>query len=165
MNLKVLAIDPGEKVGWAKGTIDTDDPSLVLDNYGIATMKDFCVTLADRASMYDVIVFEPYIIDAAVRHVGSTVPTLQCVGMIRLCAWLGQALARVFDEPGPQLVESSRTHKPTGRAAAKIHSPQISALIEEALELDQAGRHDEAHHGDALMHLVWYFHNHYSGRP
>lgn len=166
MILKVLALDPGEKFGWAVGEIDTDKPSLQLINYGIATMKNLMLTLADRASRYDVIVYESYQIKAshARAHIGSSVPTLQAIGMVRLSAWLAQDAQLLVGKPGPQLIEQRPSDKPTGRSVARGSFPAMSVLIEEALDLDDAGQHDEAHHGDAIMHLVAYYHKHYGGK-
>lgn len=154
--MRVLAIDPGERVGFAAGDITWDSEGrrqLTLETYGIALLKDFAIKLAAVARDYDVIVYEEYIVQTRVSHAGSTVPTLQLIGMIRLAAWL----AAERGEPGPQLVKHQVRQKTTGRAAAPIHLPSAVPIIEDALEQP----HDEGHHGDAIMHLVAYFHNNY----
>jgi len=154
----ILAIDPGEQVGWATAIISRrlpDEPkryALRVESHGITPLKDFAIKLHEAAGKYDTIVYEPYRVEMGKRgrsaNANSTVPTLQLVGMIRLCAWLN---------PKVKLVSSGTNRKSTGRKVAAALFPEISAKIEEAL----ASSHDSGHDGDALMHLVAYFHEVY----
>lgn len=157
--MKVLAIDPGERVGWAHGVIqqpgDTwaegggpvqtrTEPALMVTGHGIATLKDMALKLHEVAGNYDVIVFEEYRISSNPQklkaHVGSDVPTLQLVGMIRLCAWLN---------PQAKLV----TQYPKNKATAERSMP---AWLREKIA-GLPARHDDAHDGDALLHLWFYY--------
>jgi hypothetical protein len=131
----------------------------MLEDYGITPMKDMALAMLDGVPKYNVVVYESYKIKAshARAHIGSTVPTLQAIGQIKLAVWKAQR----FGAHAVQLIEQEPRDKSTGRAAARGNHPGLSVLIEQALELDAAGKHDEAHHGDAIMHLVAYFHKHY----
>ena len=154
MSERVIAIDPGEKVGWAHGEVYEDTMAgchlLDLTGHGITPLKDFAMKFHEVAGNYDTVVFEPYRIAAGKfkAHVGSDVPTLQLVGMIRLSCWLNPKVKVVSSGPG---------NKATGRKYAAAHLPEISTKIEAALATD----HDSGHDGDALMHLANYFFKEY----
>lgn len=145
MTERILAIDPGERAGWAIGEVNTAHELNVTD-HGIAELKPFALKLFEVAGTYDTIVYEQYRIaaDKAWEHVGSDVPTLQLIGMIRLCAWR---------YPDVSIVWQDRNKKSTG---VKVATPQIAEIL---------GRmpttHDDAHDGDALMHLSFYYWNKY----
>lgn len=152
MSERILAIDPGERVGWARAEAYEDTMAgchlLDLEGHGITPLKDFAVKLYEVAGTYDTIIYEPYRIAGDKRrlyaHIGSDVPTLQLIGMIRLCGWLN---------PSIKLVSSGTGRKSAGRKYAAAELPEISEKIEAALATD----HDSGHDGDALMHLAAYF--------
>lgn len=161
MSERVIAIDPGERVGWAHGVMYAHgearhpdqvdpDPGCELTGHGITPLKDFAMKFHEVAGKYDTVIFEPYRIAAGKfkAHVGSDVPTLQLVGMIRLSCWLNPKVKVVSSGPG---------NKATGRKYAAAHLPEISQIIEAALATD----HDSGHDGDAVMHLVNYFFKEY----
>lgn len=150
--MRVLAIDPGERVGWAVGEVSEDKrdalggPELVVFNHGISSLKDFALKLHEVAGDYDVIVFEDYRISAAKlrAHTGSNVPTIQLIGMIRLCAWLN---------PKVKLVTQYNTQKKTAdRTMPEWLRERIAGL---------PAAHDDAHDGDALRHLWFWFWTNY----
>ncbi len=143
--MKVLAVDPGERVGWAHGRIDADAdglPELTVTGHGISTLKDFVLKLHEVAGNYDVIVWETYRISAkhARKHIGSDVPTLQLIGMIRLCAWL---------HPNVKLVHQGPVVKAT---AERTLPTSIQTILD---KLPKA--HDDSHDADALLHLWHYY--------
>lgn len=145
--MRVLAIDPGEKVGWAHGTIadaSTDEgagTTLELTGQGITPLKPFAAKLIEVADAYDVLVYEDYRISAAKlrQHIGSNVPTLQLIGMIRLAAWHRDV--------------SLVTQRPADKTTALKTAP--AWLTANLAGLPKA--HDESHDGDALLHLWFYF--------
>lgn len=145
--MRVLAIDPGERVGYATGEI-VDDPvkpgakTLRVTGHGISFLKDFALKLHEVAGGYDVIVYETWRLRAALanRFAGSDFPAVQLVGMIRLCAWVN---------PNVKLVGQGPAIKST---ALKTVGPDIKRILD---GLPKA--HDDAHDGDALMHLHYYF--------
>lgn len=149
--MRFMAIDPGNTVGWATGTMDSG--GMVIAEYGQDKSKTFLLNLVRDGHEYDYIIYEGYTIRAKdlQAHLGSQVPTLQVIGGIRLAAWLAQG--RRFDG-FPKLKEQPATKKRTGMAAAQIHAEALVPLIAAAL----SGPHDDGHYGDALLHAVAYYH-------
>jgi hypothetical protein len=168
--MRVIWIDPGETVGWVTALVIAHPPALdgpkwdsrrepkVLE-YGNTKLKTFALALLDGAEKYDLIGFETYRVrggaEGARANVGSTVPTLQLVGMIRLAAWVAQ---RRRGDGLPKIAEREPLTKTGGRGAARLHAPpDIQDVIEEAL----AGQHDDGHYGDAMLHLYGWYHDTY----
>lgn len=151
--MRVLAIDPGERVGWAHGEIVVPDPRsitqffphLVLTGHGITPYKDFALKLHGVAGDYDVIVYETFRLQAskAKELIGDDFPTVQFIGMVRLCAWLASTKLQY---QGPAIKE-------TAIRSMKSLRPDLWEIVEPAL----SGRHDDGHHGDAILHLHHYF--------
>lgn len=137
--LRILAIDPGEKVGWARGLLATD---LSLEDHGIADLKPFAMKLGEAITNYDVIVYETWRLYAgfAKKMVGNDMQTSQLIGIIRYLAWAN---------PGIKLVGQAATIKKT---ANKTAQGDFLALIE-----SEPGKHDDAHDIDAIRHL-WHWH-------
>ncbi len=138
--MRVLAIDPGERVGWAHGKVVGDD-RLEITGHGISHLKDFALKLHEVTPEYDVIVFETFRLraTAAKKLIGNDFQTSQLIGAIRLCAWL---------HPQVKLVGQGPNVKAT---ALKTCNAEIRDVLD---GLPQA--HDDAHDGDALLHL-WHF--------
>jgi hypothetical protein len=134
--VRVLAIDPGEKCGYATGEIT--DGKLELLTYGIADLKDMALKTHEVISNYDVLVVESYRISAThvKHHIGSDVPTLQVIGALRLCAWLN---------PKVRIVMQAPAIKSTANATMP---PELQKIIDAAPKA-----HDQAHHTDAIRHL------------
>lgn len=151
--------DPGETVGWASGRVfEAGDrgrvtPKLIVDDYGQDKQKTYVMGLRERAAQLDLIGFESYHITARElqAHLGSDVPTLQVIGMIRMAAWEGQ---RETALPFPYIYDQPPLAKRTGMASAKLWAPDLVPIIAEAL----AGPHDDGHYGDALLHAIAWFH-------
>jgi hypothetical protein len=150
--MKVIAFDPGEKVGWATGTVDRAG-HLKVTGWGITPLKTMALTWMNRAMDYDVMIYERFRIggqDDLKNFIGSDVPTLQLVGMLRLGAWQAQ----IHRGDGlPQIIDQTSNNKQKGLGAARLYDPETFEVIREALD----GPHDQGHHGDALMHLyAWW---------
>lgn len=141
--LRVLAIDPGERVGWARGLASPDE--LQLEDHGIAELKPFAVKLGSAISEYDVVIYETWRLFAgeAKKMVGSDMPTSQLVGMIRLLAWLHN----------PTLVAQSPNIKKTADKSAQ-------GVFKELIE-SEPGTHDDAHDIDAIRHLWYWYRKNY----
>jgi hypothetical protein len=150
-SVSVLAIDPGETVGWATGIVR--DGALEVPDYGNTKSKTFLMTLLAKAWKYDFIVYEDYRIraDKLRQHVDSNVPTIQVIGGIRLAAWSGQAHNHVNQ---PRIVVQQPRDKRTGAAAAQLYVPKLVPVIQDAL----TGPHDDGHFADALLHLIAWHH-------
>jgi len=159
--MKVIWIDPGETVGWATAEVtlstdySADEPQLEVLDYGNTKMKRFCLSLLNSTEEYGVIGFETYTIrpDTFRIHVGSTVPTLQCVGAIRLAAWAHQA--RLIGA-GPRILEQDAGKQSRGRGAAKLY---FSDDVQAAISYADANKHDEGHYASALLHLASWYHD------
>jgi hypothetical protein len=153
--VKVLAIDPGERVGYATASIDLPPDGgsiLTVETYGIARLKDFAVSLPEAIKKYDVVIAEDYRISPAKLkiHAGSNVPTIQLLGMIRLCCWLNPTIKFVLQQPVRQGQGTDRII-----AANRIFDP-VADIIAKA-----PASHDESHHVSALKHLCFWFWNTY----
>lgn len=149
----VIALDPGERCGWATGLMGLD--SLEVTGYGTLRLQDMALALAKaqdvrycgaarvtNARQYGRIVWESW---RPRRQNGSMdwiendrLLSAQLVGQIRLIAWMS----------GAETKEYSPTMK-TGFQASM--PPQLVELQELA---------SEQHPQDALMHLWgWFFEN------
>ncbi len=145
--MRLLAIDPGERVGWAHA--DAEARELRFTGHGITTLREMAVALHDRFADYDVVIMESYTIqpDKARAHIGSSVPTLQFIGMVRLMAWLN---------PGTKLVLQAPRCK-SDAMRSMVHAPaDLRGFVDRAL----ASAHDSGHDGDAAMHLWHYYFKH-----
>lgn len=164
--MKFMWIDPGETVGYAYGEVVADrrakgDKRLKILKYGQDKAKTFIMNLPDTMPDLAVVGYETYNITAKdlQAHLGSNVPTLQVIGMIRSRAWDEQdRRASLF----PRILTQAPADKRTGMAAAQLWAPNLVPIIQDALD----GPHDEGHYGDALMHAIAWFHfNHDMIKP
>lgn len=135
--LRALAIDPGERVGWARGLLLPD--SVQLEDHGIAGLKPFALKLGDAITNYDVLIYESYRLIKARSKDGDELQTSQLIGIIRYLAWIN---------PDLKLVQQSPSIKKT---ADKTAEGDFKELIEA-----EPGKHDDAHDIDAIRHL-WYY--------
>jgi hypothetical protein len=151
--MRIMAIDPGEKVGWA--TCEYSEPKiggvmLKRDTlkHGITDLKSFALRIAEVYPLYDVVVMESFRLSAAkARELsGSTLPTVQFIGMIRLLSWQNPKV--MFEEQGPS----------TKKTALKTMQKGMPKWYEFCT---QPGAHDETHDQDAVMHLWHWFWRHY----
>lgn len=146
--LRVLAIDPGERAGWAHADVHPDEPDPVaavqVTGHGISFLKDLGLKVLDVASEYDVVIYETYRISPAKlrQHAGSDVPTLQLIGIIRAACW--RAPNVVIRSQGPSV-------KATADKVIPRLYPHIAELIAKA-----PAAHDDSHDCDALRHLAFY---------
>lgn len=146
----VLAIDPGERVGWAGGIIDPDGRSdrhpeirsgLVIKTHGITKLKSFALKLGESFANYDTVIYESWrLYPGAVKTmIGNDMQTSQLIGIIRYLSWL---------HPNVKLHSQSASIKNT---AIKIVPDTVKDILENA-----PGTHDDAHDMDALLHLSFY---------
>jgi len=154
--MRVLAIDPGERVGWAHGDVyvppkgglrgqmvgNDGSPDLRVTGHGISFLKDFALKLHEVASTYDVIVYETWRLraDKARAFIGNDFQSSQLIGMVRMCAWLNPRVTLISQGPG---VKST-----ADRSMPEWLRAKIAAL---------PAAHDDSHDGDALRHLWHYF--------
>lgn len=152
----MLAIDPGERIGWCHGEIEycgqdgigQPKSKLSVTGHGINTAMAFMDKFAETVAGYDRVIYEIYRIQPGKerQHIGSEVPTLQFIGMIRIICRLA----------GVKCDRQTLTHRDTGFKRAPKWCPQIQEIIERLPK-----SHDDAHDGDALAHLAYYYTQHY----
>ena len=138
---RVLVIDPGERVGYCVAEIGA---SVEITSHGISGLKEFALKLEEVFPTYDTVVYETYRIaaDKAKKHIGSDVPTLQLIGIIRHLGWR---------HPHVKLVDQGPVLKRTGEKYARAHLPHVAELLDRLPK-----SHDDAHDGDAVLHAVAY---------
>lgn len=139
--IRVLAVDPGEKVGWARATVAPDGSWSDL-RHGITPLRDMALAIHKQAGEYDVIVFEDWRLypQIAKAMVGNTFPSVQFIGMVKLAAWVA----------GTKLVTQGAKVKETADKAMKAINPELYATVTKSVA------HDSGHDQDALRHL-WYY--------
>lgn len=142
--IDVLAIDPGEKVGWARGTISLRDYSIDVTGHGINTMQPFAVALGERFNEYDAVVYETWRLHPhhAKHLIGDPMLTSQLIGVIRYLSWL---------HPDTKLASQGPNCMATGEKAAPDNVKEILERMPKA--------HDDSHDGSALRHLSYYAFN------
>lgn len=133
--MKTLAIDPGERVGWARGNVLPS--GLEIMGQGVTPLKDFAMKLFTSISDYDVVVYESWRLypAAAKAMIGNDMQPSQLVGMIRMMGWL---------HPSVKMVVQGANIK---RTACKTMPDWL---------VERMGRSNEQHDQDALMHL-WHY--------
>jgi hypothetical protein len=152
--MKVLAIDPGERVGWAHGVIHTfstegpasEFPTLEITGHGITVAKPFILKLAQVMGDYDVVVYERWALAAgmAKKLAGSEMATSQVVGQIRYLSWVTPGVTLVGQWPADM------------KTARKTAPREILDIIDSL-----PGAHDDSHDESALLHLWRYFQKRY----
>jgi hypothetical protein len=155
---RVLAIDPGERVGWARAELCPEGALKLLSPVGfrlpgidaatlvqgVTPLKDFALKLGAVIGEYDTVVYETWRLypHKAKALVGNDMQPSQLVGIIRYLAWMN---------PKVKLVSQGANIKDMAdRAYGAWLAPRFALSTEE---------HDK----DALRHLVWYWHARYAG--
>ena len=138
--MKIIAIDPGEMTGWARGTIE--DGKVEIESHGYTPWQEFVIAFADRMEqppMFDVVVYESWRLrkSSAMELVGSDLQSSQCIGAIKLSVWRAQQ--RGF------------------AVRMRNQEPAIKNVID-AMKggTDYLPKSDKDHNKDAVRHL-WYF--------
>jgi hypothetical protein len=153
--MRVLALDPGDKVGWARADV-ADDGSWIDLRHGITPLRDMALAIAESLDIaygwngyddckshtnYDLIVIEDWRLypQMAKTMVGSSFPSVQFIGMVKLCCWLSST----------KLVTQGASIKTTAdKTMAKLR-PELYEMVTQSLA------HDSAHDLDAIRHL-WF---------
>lgn len=138
MTERVLVIDPGERVGWARCTIEDGliTPDSVVQ--GVHPLMDFAVKLSSSVTNYDTLVYETWRLrpDMAKKMIGNDFQPAQLIGMVRLLAWTNPPIRLKSLEPSV---------KSTGR---KVMPDFLSERLEHS---------SEEHDKDALDLLSFYW--------
>jgi hypothetical protein len=136
----VIAIDPGEMTGWARGVIG--DGVCEVHAHGYTPWQDFVIALHDRMTgdePYDVVVYESWRLrrSSALDLVGSDLQSSQCIGAIKLGCWLAQKNGRVV--------------------RVRNQEPAIKNIIDSMKGgTDYLPKSDKEHNKDAVRHFWFY---------
>lgn len=167
--MRLLALDPGERVGWNTATIlhptplSPPRPELVIEDYGILRLKDAALAVEGeypggvpdlRPEHFDVVIFETWILTrkGAQDSVGSEMESSQFVGMLRSAVWRAPN--------HPRLVRQAPRDMTTGRLALNSPRPDYAKI---AAIIDAAPRsHKDSHYVSSLLHTVKFFHKEYA---
>lgn len=129
--MKTIAIDPGERVGWAVGELTEDGCDVTAR--GVSPLRDFALKLGEVYPDYDEIVVETWRLYPAAAKVmiGNDMQPSQLIGMIRYFGWI-HGNPPVFQ--GANIKETALRTMPDD--------------LKESLSLSS-----EQHDQDAVMHL------------
>ena len=153
---RVLALDPGDKVGWARADIDAKGRWSNMD-HGIEYLKPMALQVHNQLAYmpsahpdYDIVICERWALykHKAKEMVGSEIPSAQFIGMIKLSCWLAGV---------PLIMQDARdvnSHDPdrpaVAEASMKHFRPALSEMVTQPIA------HDEGHDLVALKHLWLY---------
>jgi hypothetical protein len=155
--MRVLSLDPGEKVGWARADIDPDGKWTDV-RHGITPLRDMAIAvhesmtrfpvlapgepLTKYASDYDNVVIEDWSLFPGEinKFAGSRFPAVQFIGAVKCCCWVSGV---------PLTVYQPAQKEPTLKAMAKL-DPELHELVTRSIA------HDDGHDQDALIHLFRY---------
>lgn len=139
--VKILAIDPGEMTGWARGIVE--DGQVTVEASGYAPWQEFVVTFAERMlgdeEKYTVVVYESWRLrkSSALDLVGSDLQSSQCIGAIKLACWLAQKDGHVV--------------------RVRNQEPAIKNVVDSMMGgTDYLPKSDKMHPKDAVRHLYYY---------
>lgn len=154
--MRVLALDPGDSVGWARADIAADGTWTDL-RHGITPLKEMALNVDAKVAVlhcYDTVICERWALFAthAKRLIGSEIPSAQFIGAVKLSCW----------KSGTPLVMQDVRHVNSNRpgilapaeASMKKLRPELFAMV------TQPGAHDDQHDLVAIKHLwLWTFRN------
>lgn len=147
---RVLALDPGDRVGWAHAKV-YDDGHWEDLKHGISPLKDCALAVHhalnypdDMLPDYDLVVMEEWALYAnkAKEMIGSTFPSVQFIGAVRLSCWLS----------GTPIHMQGARNKTTALKSMPPLNPPLAELVERGMQ----HAHDDAHDMDAILHL-WHW--------
>lgn len=141
---RVLALDPGEQVGWAAAKVDKTTGELSELKHGIKQRKTCALDVFDalRDGRYDRLVIEDWRLYRGMEKTftGSNFPSVRLIGALELAAAL-------FAVPVTK----------QGASIKKTALQWMSKLEPELAELAQTpGAHNDRHDMDAILHLCFY---------
>lgn len=161
---RVLALDPGDKVGWARADI-ADDGTWTNLRHGITPLKPMALSIFEHTAKwvdvdrgngfepkpdYDVVVCETWrLYPHMAKHiVGSEIPSAQFVGMVKLSCWLANVPLKM------QGANKVNSNKPGVLAPAEATMRKIRPELFETVSV--SGAHDDQHDLVAIKHLWFY---------
>ena len=122
---RVIVLDPGERVGWARMEIDREARAYTFLGWGVTPLKPMALALYRQLPNYDTVVYETWRLrpKAARTLIGNDMLAPQFIGMVRLLAWVHDvqlvprepkqkfpAIAAMPDSVSALMVESTEEH-------------------------------------------------------
>lgn len=145
--MRVLALDPGDRVGWARADVDPSSGTWDDLRHGITPLKDMALAIhASKLGEYDLVVCEDWRLypHMAKQMIGSSFPSAQFIGMVRLLCWTYHR----------KLVMQGASIKTTADKTMAALRPDLYELVTKPIA------HDDGHDLDAIRHLFfWTFRN------
>lgn len=156
--MRVLALDPGDRVGWARADVDPSSGTWDDFRHGITPLKDMALAVHERVTggrnrrpleherSYDLVVCEDWRLypHLAKTMVGSAFPSVQFIGMVKLSCWLS----------GTKYVTQGAAIKTTADKVMAKLNPELHELVTKPIA------HDDGHDLDAIRHLYfWTYRN------
>lgn len=151
--MRVLSLDPGERVGWARADVDTATGEWTDFRHGITPLKDMALAVhaalrsnAELPAMYDLVIMEDWRLRPveAKTLVGSSFPAVQFIGMAKMSCWLANV----------PFVMQGASLKVTADKTMKALRPELYELVTRPVS------HDNGHDLDAIRHMwLWVFRN------
>lgn len=155
--LRVLSLDPGDRVGWARADVDPSSGTWDDFRHGITPLKDMALavhsalvygddTEDELGLRYDLVVCEDWRLypHLAKTMVGSAFPSVQFIGMVKLSCWLS----------GTKYVTQGAAIKTTADKVMAKLNPELHELVTKPIA------HDDGHDLDAIRHLYfWTYRN------
>lgn len=159
---RVLALDPGDRVGWAAADIHDNGEWDAVD-HGIAELKVMATAVVapamdlhvgkseyDFRPDYDVVVCERWKLykHKALALAGSEIPSAQFIGMVKLSCWLA-GVPLIMQDP-----RDVNSNDPSVLAPAEASMQKLRPELFEQVMRPIA--HNEGHDLVALKHLWLY---------
>lgn len=140
--MRVLALDPGSRVGWAAADVDPVTGEWDNLTHGITELWPMSDKVDEVAGNYDLIVIEDWRLypDKAKTMVGSSFPSVQFIGAVK-----GSAR-----RAGTKVVLQGAATKTSADKTMKAVRPELYELVTRPVA------HDDGHDQDALRHL-WFW--------
>lgn len=149
--MRVLALDPGEKVGYARADVDTATGEWTDFRHGITPLKDMALAVYDALvwhdyttempgePRYDLVIMEDWRLRPveAKTLIGSSFPSVQFIGMCKMACWLANV----------PFVMQGASLKVTADKTMKALRPELYDLVTRPVS------HDNGHDLDAIRHL------------
>jgi hypothetical protein len=144
----VLVLDPGERVGWSRATID-EGGNWSDVRHGITPLWEMADAIY-KGAHYDVIVCEAWRLygSHAKTMIGSEFLSVQFIGAVKMFCRL----------TGTKYVSQPASAKTIGLARLEVDYPDYHELATRDIA------HDDGHDQDALMHLAAYTFKKYGPR-
>lgn len=163
--MRVLALDPGDRVGWASADI-ADDGTWENLQHGILDLKECALEVHYSVTGHipldwgvkgnipediDLVVCERWALYAhkAKEMIGSEIPSVQFIGMVKLSCWLANV---------PLVMQPASKHVFAERSMRKLR-PELYEYVMQPIA------HDDGHDLVAIKHLWAYTFDNYDVRP